>query len=145
MAIRQDADGFIANLLRHEPGTLTMPDGTVVERVPMWMFWIWDGGFCGVINLRFRPGTLDLPPHVSGHVGYAVVPWKRRQGMATRALSLLLPVARQLGLPRVLVTCDDGNVPSRRVIEVNGGLLAGLDPAQSGAPAKRLYWIETGG
>ncbi len=88
-----------------------MADGTEQARLPARVFWMWDGAFCGAINLRFVPGTLDLPPHVSGHVGYAVVPWKQRQGIATRALSMLLPVAWALGLPRVLVTCDADNVP----------------------------------
>jgi len=51
----------------------------VVPRLPGRVLWVWDGEFCGVINLRFVPGTLDLPPHVSGHAGYAIVPWKRRK------------------------------------------------------------------
>ncbi len=108
------------------------------------MLWIWDGEFCGAVNLRFAPGTLDLPVHVSGHLGYAVVPWKRRRGYATRALALLLPVARELGLPRVLATCDAGNAASRRVIEANGGIMAGSAPyPDEPEERKLLYWIDT--
>ena len=38
-------------------------------------------------------------------------------------LSAALPVAAGLGIDPVLVTCDDTNVGSRKVIEANGGLL----------------------
>ena len=138
--IGQDAAGFVAELNRHEGGTTAGPDGLAVERVPTWVFWLWDGAFCGVINLRFRPGTLELPFHVSGHAGYAVVPWKRRQGIATRALALLLKEAAVLGLPRLLLTCDQDNEASARVIERNGGVPAGEDMA-----GKRLFWVPTAG
>ncbi len=73
---------------------IRLPGGGEVPRLPGVVLWIWDGGFCGAINLRYQPGTEELPPHVSGHVGYAVVPWKQRQGHTTRALGLLLPIAR---------------------------------------------------
>jgi predicted acetyltransferase len=42
---------------------------------------MWDGEFCGSIGLRWLPGTEELPPHCLGHIGYAVVPWKRRLGL----------------------------------------------------------------
>ncbi len=143
-AIRRDAAEFIRDLTEHEDRIMTLPDGSKVPRLPGPVFWIWDGEFCGAINLRFVPGTLDLPPHVSGHLGYAVVPWKRRRGYATQALALLLPVARELGLPRVLVTCDASNAASRRIIEVNGGVAAGnTASSEHGGETKLMFWIET--
>ena len=38
---------------------------------------------------------------------------------------MILPVAREVGLSRVEITCDQDNEPSRRVIEKNGGVLTG--------------------
>ena len=142
--IQTNPDEFLRGLTEHEGRTVTLGDGSKVPRLPGPVLWIWDGEFCGAVNLRFVPGTLDLPPHVSGHLGYAVVPWKRGRGYATRALALLLPVARGLGLPSVLVTCDAGNVASRRVIEANGGVSAGSAtyPDEPGE-RKLLFWIDT--
>ena len=102
------------------------------------------GAFCGTINLRFVPGKEELPSHVSGHVGYAIVPWKQRRGYATRALALIRPVARDVGLARVLVTCDEGNAASRSVILANGGIAAGTQRAEHpGQQSKLLFWIST--
>lgn len=126
-AIAQDADAFLDSL--HDPeargAPITLPDGSTVPRLPAYTRWIWDGTFCGAIHLRWRNGTEDLPPHVLGHIGYAVVPGKRGQGHATRALALLLPEARALGLRHVDLTTDPDNAVSQRVITANGGVPLG--------------------
>jgi predicted acetyltransferase len=83
---------------------------------------MWDGAFCGQIGFRWQPGTSALPSYVLGHIGYAVVPWKRRNGFATRALGLMLAEARKEGLPWVELTTDPDNAASQRVITRNGGV-----------------------
>jgi predicted acetyltransferase len=38
-------------------------------------------------------------------------------------LAAALPVARSLGITRALLTCDEDNIASRKVIEANSGVL----------------------
>jgi len=140
--IRADADEFLAALEDREGkgAPVSLPDGTLVPRLPGFRRWMWDGEFAGSIGFRWQPGTTALPPHCLGHIGYAVVPWKQRMGYATLALGLLLPEARAVGLPFVEITTDPGNLASQRVIEANGGELLErfVKPAQfGGAPGLR--------
>lgn len=89
----------------------------------------------GRISLRhvLTPWLLE----VGGHIGYAVRPTARRKGHATRALALMLPIAAAYGIDKVLVTCDEDNVGSRKVIEANGGV---LEDVRGG---KLRFWIPT--
>lgn len=125
VAIASDADAFlIAQVDREAAGApVSLPDGSLVPRLPGFHLWIWDGEFCGSIGFRWQHGTAELPAYCLGHIGYSVVPWKQRRGYATRALALLLPLARAEGLPYVELTTDADNVASRKVIETNGGVL----------------------
>lgn len=119
-----DADGFLRSLVDREAkgAPITMPDGTQIRRLPGYRRWMWDGEFVGSIGFRWQPGTEALPPHVLGHIGYAVVPWKRGRGCATEALRLILPEARAEGLRYVELTAEPHNRSSRHVIESNGGV-----------------------
>ncbi len=121
-AIASDPDGFLARLIDPEGGTTITATGETVPLLPGTTRWIWAEGFCGAINLRFQRGTTELPPTVSGHVGYSVVPWRQREGHGTTALRLMLPIAAAAGLPSVVITCNTDNAGSRRIIEANGGV-----------------------
>lgn len=123
--IERDASGFIE--LQDDPEAKGDPvrlhDGSFVPRLPGFRRWLWDGEFAGIISLRWQKGTAELPPWCLGHIGYSVVPWKRRRGYATEALRLILLEARSLGLPYVTITTGLDNVASQRVMTANGGVL----------------------
>jgi predicted acetyltransferase len=123
--IALDAPAFLAALDDREAKgpPVTLPDGSEMRRLPGFVRWIWDGEFCGSIGFRWQPGSAALPAHVLGHIGYAVVPWKRGRGHATAAVRQLLPEARALGLPFVEITTEPDNLASQRVIENAGGVL----------------------
>lgn len=126
-AIEADPDRFIALTDDREAlgGPVILPDGSAVERLPGFVRWLWDGEFCGQMGFRWRPGTSALPPHVMGHAGYAVVPWKRGRGYATQGLRLLLDEVRPLGLGWIAITTEIDNLASQKVILACGGVLVG--------------------
>lgn len=98
------------------------------------------GEFVGRISIRHELN--DALRITGGNIGYDTRPTYRGRGIASEMLRLAVPVARQLGLSRVLLTCDDSNAASIRVIEKNAGILEKkvlIDPAR---PLKRYYWIE---
>jgi predicted acetyltransferase len=121
--IAVDPQAFLASLADDQPPgrTRKLPDGRVVEILPQRVRWIWDGAFCGAINLRWAAGTSALPDYVLGHIGYAVVPWKRGHGLAKRALRHILEEAREVGLTQVDISTATDNVASQRVILASGG------------------------
>jgi predicted acetyltransferase len=143
--IRTDSAAFLASLVDREAtgGPITLPDGSKVARLPGYRRWLWDGEFCGIIGLRWQRGTEALPAYCLGHIGYSVVPWKRRLGYATQALRLLLPEAAAERLRYVEITTDPENVASQRVIEANGGRLVEhfTKPKQFGATVGLRYRI----
>ncbi|GEM_PF-486703 len=76
-----------------------------------------------------------------GHIGYDTVPSFRGRGVGTEMLRQALPVARALGLTTVLLTCDDTNAASIRVIERCGASLRETKALAPNRPLKRYYWI----
>jgi predicted acetyltransferase len=131
--IAADFAGFVARLrsyaFRAAPG-----------RVEETLFWLVEGPeFLGRLSVRHR---LDAELLLAGgHIGYDIRPSKRRRGYGTEILRLALPEARRLGLARVLVTCDEDNEGSRRIIERNGGVLEDIVAVGGRSKRKRRYWI----
>ena len=128
--------GFVATLLPFGDPQAEIPEGLVHCDY----YWITDGEGAAEEVVGFLALRHMLTPWLleeGGHIGYSVRASRRGQGHATRALALAVRRAAELGLDRVLLTCDEPNVASARTIERNGGV---YEDTRNG---KRRYWIET--
>ena len=131
------AADFGAHVRRTE-AMIHFRQGDIVPETELWC--IVDGEFAGRVSIRHELN--DSLREIGGHIGYDTVPRFRGRGVATEMLRQSLPIARELGITRALVTTTEDNLASARVIEKNGGILTGRRELMAGRVVKRYYWIE---
>ena len=91
------------------------------NRVRADYYWLVDekkGYFIGEISIRHT--LSDALWEYGGNIGYGVRYGEWGKGYGTLMLKLALEKAKTLGLERILITCDDDNIASARVMEKNG-------------------------
>ena len=139
----QSADDWVAFVHRCAEEAAGRP--STPERVPQSVFILTrvapDGSRAALGVSKLRHTLTPALEDAGGHISYRIRPDERGKGYGTLILALTLPHARDLGLARVLLTCDADNIRSARVIMANGGVLTseGHSPLR-GARVCR-YWI----
>lgn len=116
-------------------------DGTKLppKYVPMSYYWLMDGAtFVGETTIRHRLALAFMKR--GGHVGYGIRPSKRKHGYGRKILALALKKVKMLGIKKALITCDDDNIASWKIIEANGGILQNKI-IYKGVLLRR-YWIK---
>jgi len=109
--------------------------------VPATMFWLIDNGeIIGRVHIRHILN--DFLKNFGGHIGYYIKPSKRRMGYGTKILKLALEKTRKKGITDVLVTCDDNNIGSQKIIEACGGVLENIVEQEKDKPLKKRFWIK---
>jgi predicted acetyltransferase len=95
--------------------------------------------YVGRVSIRHELNdTLRI---MGGHIGYDTRPSFRGRGIASLMLKIALTIAYGMGITEALITCNDDNLPSIRVIEKNGGVLKEIKLQSPNGPLKRYYWI----
>lgn len=102
--------------------------------VPQTIYWFYvDDRPIGYGKLRHRLNE-KLLEH-GGHIGYVITPSARNQSYGKLALKELVKQAHLIGIKEILLTCDESNTASRRIIESAGGILSELKEGSC------KYWI----
>jgi predicted acetyltransferase len=134
--LEKNFDAFVEEEISHARGENLLPG-----YVPQTDYWLVDGdAFIGRVSIRHRLN--EHLEQVGGHIGYDIRPSKRKQGYGSKILELALPKAKELGIKRVLLTCDETNTASRRIIEKNGGILENQVSNPETGVDKLRFWID---
>jgi len=80
----------------------------------------------GVGSINIRNATSRHIDFYAGHLGYSVDAASRGSRHAARAVRLLFPFVRRLGIRTLWITCDPDNVASRRTAELAGAEFVGI-------------------
>ena len=109
--------------------------------VPQTNYWlIVNGVYVGRVAIRHFLNEKLLT--VGGHIGYNVIPSERRKGYGTELLKYALIKSKEMGLDKVLLTCDETNTGSRKIIEKCGGVLENIvDGETANSSRKCRFWI----
>jgi predicted acetyltransferase len=135
LALR-DFNRYLERLNEFSNG-LNLAEGLVPESE----FWLVDDGeFIGRICIRHSLN--EFLKECGGHIGYMIRTSKRNMGYGTQILQLAIPRARDLGLDKVLITCDETNHPSRRIIESAGGRDPELGKVRDNGARTLKFWID---
>lgn len=128
---------YVQSLIDESRG-VNLPEGYV----PCNHYWFLNqkGKMVGVLRIRHHIETPFLF-HEGGHIGYDIAPSFREQGNGTQMLKHGLVKAKQLGLEKVLITADEDNIASRKVIEANGGVLEQIVMGRFFPCLVAKYWV----
>ena len=99
-----------------------------------------DNKIIGMIDLRL--GLNDYLRNYGGHIGYSIRPTERKKGYNKLNLYLILQVAQNHNLEKVLITCADYNEGSRKTILALGGKFEKNTFDESDNETMNLYWID---
>ena len=101
-------------------------------------FGVKDGRMVGILQIRHTLNQYLLNTY--GHIGYGVRPTERRKGYATEMLAIALGKCRELGIEKVLISCDRDNIASAKTILKNGGVYE-KDIVDDEGDTVQQYWI----
>ncbi|KHF17009.1 GNAT family N-acetyltransferase [Vibrio parahaemolyticus] len=114
-----------------------------VGYVPCDHFWLVSAQkeIVGAVRVRHNIDN-DCLSQEAGHIGYDISPSFRGLGYGKLMLSLALPKAKALGISKALITADEDNMASRKVIEANDGKLESIVFGKTFSRVLTRYWVD---
>ena len=110
------------------------------NRLQSYCYWFMLGNTI-IGTSRLRPKLNERFMHVGGNIGYDVSPSYRRNGFGTKILQITVEEAKKIGMENVLITCDDDNIGSYKVIENNMGKLIDIEYDEVVGKEIRRYYL----
>lgn len=102
-------------------------------------FLVENGRIFGMVTIRYKLN--DYLRQVDGHIGYSIRPSERGKGYATQLLAETLKITDLLKISTVLVTCNEDNIASAKVMLNNGGVEDDHFVEKHGNVVRR-FWID---
>jgi len=96
-------------------------------------------------HLKVRHRLNEASKIYGGHIGYSVMSKYRSRGYASAMLRQALPICLSVGIRDALITVDDDNAHSIRVIEKAGGRLQDTFYNATVKKPIRRYWVKCEG
>ena len=97
-----------------------------------------DNYIVGMIDIRHYLN--EYLTQVGGHIGYGVRKTERNKGYAKQMLKLALEKCKELKIKKVLITCDEDNIASEKVILSANAKLE--DIRNVDGENKKRFWID---
>ena len=97
-----------------------------------------DNYIVGMIDIRHYLN--EYLTQAGGHIGYGVRKTERNKGYAKQMLKLALEKCKKLKIKRVLITCDEDNIASEKVILSANAKLE--DIRNVDGENKKRFWID---
>lgn len=133
-----DFPHYVKQLNEEEQG-INLRDGYV----PCSHYWLVDEAcnILGVIRVRHNIDNEFLKLE-AGHIGYDIAPSFRGLGHGKVMLKLALLKAKALGITKALITANEDNFASRKVIEANGGQFENIVKGKVFQTSLARYWVD---
>ena len=97
-----------------------------------------DNYIVGMIDIRHYLN--EYLTQIGGNIGYSVRKTERNKGYAKQMLKLALEKCKELKIKKVLITCDEDNIASEKVILSANAKLE--DIRNIDGENKKRFWIE---
>ena len=94
----------------------------------------------GAIGIRWKQVPVLMT--YGGLIGYSIRPSQRGKGYASEMLKLALNKFENINIEKILITCKDFNIASKKVIEKNGGIFENTYKNDDDGYTYMRYWIK---